>query len=187
MPETTPLVLVVDDDPDTRELYRMVFDMAGFRSADADTVASAVASCRVEAPDVTLSDWRLPDGDGLELADALVRMAETRHTALVAVTGVSMSPELLAQATSRGFSKVLQKPVLPEEILTTVEEMSRVSAGRRLRLAAELTQRYAAPVRRESGHSAPNRSPGGRAAHRATRRSDGRRHAARRRTAAWRR
>lgn len=153
MPETTPLVLVVDDDRDTRELYRMVFDMAGFRSADADTVASAVAACRAEAPDVALSDWRLPDGDGLELADALVRMAETRHTALVAVTGVTMSPELLAQATSRGFSRVLQKPVLPEEILTTVEEMSRLSAGRRLRLAAELTQRYAAPVRRDAART----------------------------------
>ena len=150
---TTPLVLVVDDDRDTRELYRLLFEMAGFRSVDAGTVAGALASCASDVPDVALCDWRLPDGDGLALAEALMSVPDARHTALVAVTGLTMSPQLCDEALARGFSKVLQKPVLPDDILSTVEEMIKVSAQRRLRMAAELTQRYAAPVRREAART----------------------------------
>ena len=41
---TPPLVLVVDDDTDTRELYRMVLESVGYRVEDAGHVSSADAA-----------------------------------------------------------------------------------------------------------------------------------------------
>ena len=44
-----PLVLIVDDDPDTRELYRMVLESVGYRVEDVGLVQGASAA--VAAPD----------------------------------------------------------------------------------------------------------------------------------------
>jgi two-component system C4-dicarboxylate transport response regulator DctD len=118
---TRPLVLVVDDDRDTRELYRVVLEMADYRVLDASSIADAVRLSRREHPAVAIADWRLPDGDGIELADAFAGVS--RHTGLLAVTGMTLSVAEVAVAYSRGFSRVMQKPVLPEALVRTVGEM----------------------------------------------------------------
>ena len=68
---TPPLVLVVDDDTDTRELYRMVLESVGYRVEDAASVSSADAALARVGPDVVLTDWLLPDGNGLDVCRAL--------------------------------------------------------------------------------------------------------------------
>jgi DNA-binding response OmpR family regulator len=116
-----PLVLVVDDDPDTRELYRIALDMGGYRALDAASIADAVRLSRPEPPAVAVGDWRLPDGDGLALASALVDLS--RNTLLLAVTGVTLSQSDVATARGRGFQRVMLKPVLPDELVRTVGEV----------------------------------------------------------------
>jgi len=121
-----PLVLVVDDDRDTRELYRLVLEMADYRVLDAGSIAAAVRLSRTEHPAVAISDWRLPDGDGIELADAVAGVCG--HTGLLAVTGMTLSAAEIATAHSRGFSRVMQKPVLPDALVRTVGELLNVKA-----------------------------------------------------------
>ena len=123
-----PLVLVVDDDRDTRELYRLVLEMADYRVLDAGSIAEAVRLSRPEHPAVAVADWRLPDGDGIELAEAVVGVC--RQTGLLAVTGVTLSASELATAQSRGFTRVMQKPVLPDVLVRTIGEMLDVTAPR---------------------------------------------------------
>ena len=122
MPNSTrPLVLVVDDDPDTRELYRLALDMGGYRALDAASIADAVRLSRPEPPAVAVGDWRLPDGDGFALASALVDVSQ--KTLLLAVTGVTLSPSEVDNARGRGFQRVLLKPVLPDDLVRTVAEV----------------------------------------------------------------
>jgi DNA-binding response OmpR family regulator len=116
-----PLVLVVDDDPDTRELYRLVLEMADYRVLDAGSISDAVRLSQMEHPAMAIADWRLPDGDGIELADELAGVC--RETGLLAVTGMTLTTAEIALAHARGFRRVLQKPVLPDALVRTVGEM----------------------------------------------------------------
>jgi CheY-like chemotaxis protein len=66
-----PFVLVADDDQDTRELYRACFDTNGYRTAEAGTGSQAIVSAVEIVPDVLLTDFVLPDVDGLTIARRL--------------------------------------------------------------------------------------------------------------------
>jgi CheY-like chemotaxis protein len=116
-----PLVLVVDDDRDTRELYRLVLEMADYRVLDAGSIADAVRLSRTEHPAIAIADWRLPDGNGFELADAVAGVC--RRTGLLAVTGVTLTPSEIDTARARGFQRVMQKPVLPDVLVQAIGEM----------------------------------------------------------------
>ena len=116
-----PLVLVVDDDRDTRELYRLVLEMADYRVLDAGSIADAVRLSRPEHPAVAVADWRLPDGNGFELADAVAGVS--RRTGLLAVTGVTLTASEIDTARARGFQRVMQKPVLPDMLVQAIGEM----------------------------------------------------------------
>ena len=66
-----PFVLVADDDRDTRELYRACLDTSGYRTAEASNGSEAIV-CAVEAvPDLLLTDYVMPDVDGLTIARRL--------------------------------------------------------------------------------------------------------------------
>jgi DNA-binding response OmpR family regulator len=124
---TRPLVLVVDDDADTRELYRLALDLEGYRALDAASIADAVRVSRPEPPAVAVGNWRLPDGDGLDLATALVDLSQ--RTLLLAVTGVTLSQSDVDTAHGRGFQRVMLKPVLPDDLVRTVREVLEAAAG----------------------------------------------------------
>jgi len=140
-----PHVLVVDDDGDTRELYSIMLSAVGYRVETAATVrAAAAAMAGRDTPQVVMTDWRLPDGDGFAVADALHAHAASRAVPIVAVTGVSMTPEMETQARARGFTAVLLKPAAPDDILTTVRLAGEIATSRQVRVAAQRLRRYAA-------------------------------------------
>ena len=60
-------VLIVDDEPDLRELLELTVLKMGFDVETAGTVAEARAQLNEHAFSLVLTDMRLPDGDGLEL------------------------------------------------------------------------------------------------------------------------
>jgi len=145
-----PLVLVIDDDRDTRELYRLVLDMAGYRAAEAGDIEEATRVATVLKPDLALCDWRLPDGDGLALAHRLRALPCARRLPLVAVTGVTLRGDALTTARAAGLEQVLLKPELPDAILQTVQRILENRQKRSLRRAALTTARYASHLRRQT-------------------------------------
>ena len=144
--ETSPSVLVVDDDPDTRELYSFLLDSVGYRVEAAGDVSSAAARAARTTPHVVITDWRLPDGDGLAVADAVHARTGSRRVPIIAATGVSMSGALSDEARARGFVSTLLKPISPDDILKTVRFAIDVGMARELRHAAQRLRRYAHAV-----------------------------------------
>ena len=142
----SPHVLVVDDDADTRELYSFLLGSVGYRVEAAGDVASAAETVTRAIPHVVITDWRLPDGDGLMVAAALQSRTASRHVPIIAVTGVSMSPVLSDEARRRGFISTLLKPVSPDDILKAVRFATEVGTARELRRAAQRLRRYARAV-----------------------------------------
>lgn len=114
-----PFVLVVDDDLDTRELYRACFDTNGYRTAEAGTGAQAIAWAVEALPDVLLTDYVLPDLDGLEIARRLKADPRTARICIVMVTGYA-TPDLQRQAQTLGIERVLLKPCLPQAVMREV-------------------------------------------------------------------
>jgi CheY-like chemotaxis protein len=114
-----PTILVVDDDRDTRELYRACFDMSGFATAEAGTGAEAVAAAQRLRPDVLLTDLILPDFDGFEVAQRLKRDAATAGICVILLTGYGI-PDLERKAAAAGVTRALLKPCLPQAMLKEV-------------------------------------------------------------------
>ncbi len=142
------LVLVVDDDLDTRELYTLVFEVAGFRVAAATSVGQALDAARRLHPDVILTDWRLGDGDGLTLCRDLRRHGPTRLIPMVAATGMTLSLEVRAQARQAGCEAFLIKPIDVDVLVRTATAAIQGRQARVLRAAAALVRREASRARR---------------------------------------
>jgi len=149
-----PLVLIVDDDPDTRELYRMVLESVGYRVEDAGHVRTAVAAAAAHLPDVVVTDWMLPDGEGLDVCRGLRAHRQTRKVPIIAVTGVTLDQAAEKHAQLEGITAIIRKPAPPDDILAAIGAALTKAAERRLCDAATRTRRYADQVRRRALSSA---------------------------------
>jgi two-component system phosphate regulon response regulator PhoB len=113
------LILVADDDRDTRELYRACFDTAGYQTAEAGTGSQAIVAAVDIVPDVLLTDYLLPDIDGVTVARRLKSDRRTAGIRILMVTGYSKA-ELPALAAAAGVERVLLKPCLPHTVMREV-------------------------------------------------------------------
>ena len=119
MPPPQPLVLIADDDRDTRELYRACLDTTGFRTAEAGTGSQTIASAIEMVPDVLLTDLVMPDFDGVAVAQRLRADPRTAGIHVLLVTGHA-TPELESRAQTAGIERVLLKPCLPQAVMREV-------------------------------------------------------------------
>jgi len=132
-----PFVLVADDDRDTRELYRACFDTSGYDTAEAGTGSQAIASAVEIVPDVLLTDYVLPDVDGLTIAQRLKADSRTAGIRILMVTGFA-NPDVERRAAAAGIDRVLLKPCPPQ---TVMREVARLIARTGARAAGAARQR----------------------------------------------
>lgn len=114
-------VLVVDDDVETREAFRVLLTQAGMDVVAAASVPEAMQAARSFAPTVVLSDLAMPGEDGFSLVRRLRALERHtgRHATAIAVTGLH-DPAIRRQAISAGFDACLLKPVAPATIVNAV-------------------------------------------------------------------
>lgn len=118
-------VLVVDDEPDTRELLAFVLGQCHAVVVEAASVAEAYAALEGGRFDVLISDVGMPGEDGLSLMRRVRRLPAEgggRIPAL-ALTAYARSEDR-AQALRAGFSMHLSKPIEPTELLLTVAALA---------------------------------------------------------------
>jgi two-component system, cell cycle response regulator DivK len=118
---TRPLVLVVDDYQDAREMYAEFLKASGYRTAEARTGIEAVAKARELLPDCILMDLSLPGIDGWEATRQLKADSTTTHIPVVAITG--HASELASRdARSAGCAAFVLKPALPDAVVEEVKK-----------------------------------------------------------------
>jgi CheY-like chemotaxis protein/anti-sigma regulatory factor (Ser/Thr protein kinase) len=104
-------VLLVDDNHDSREMYRAVLRAHGHHVCEAANAEKALALLADEPLDVAFIDIGLPGGmDGYELARRIRKHPMGQGVRLVALTGYGF-PEDRAQSHKAGFARHLVKPV----------------------------------------------------------------------------
>jgi CheY-like chemotaxis protein len=117
-----PLVLIVEDEADLRELYAQQLAMSGFEVIQAGNGADALASIALREPDVVLMDLSLPVVDGWEATRRLKADDRTSHIPVVALTAHDGSGEL-QRATRAGCDWFVPKPCPPDALIVEVKRV----------------------------------------------------------------
>jgi two-component system response regulator PilR (NtrC family) len=102
-----PKVLVVDDEPDLLELLEMTLSRMGLDTSRAESVAEAQRMLDREPFDLCLTDWNLPDGEGLRVVEHITQKALDVPVAVITAFG---SPENAVAALKAGAFDYLAKP-----------------------------------------------------------------------------
>lgn len=103
-----PLVLIVDDEPDIRELLEITLNRMGIDTRCAENISSAKTFLEEECFDLCLTDMKLPDGDGLELVDLIQELPQAIPIAVITAHG-NMDTAILAM--KKGAFDFISKPV----------------------------------------------------------------------------
>ena len=119
-PTPRPTILVVEDNPITRKLVRATLADTDVEVLDAPDGRTALTIVETRIPDLILQDMRLPDVDGLELAQHLRKLPGIEETPIVAFSG-SLPRLEEARLSPVGFSDVLLKPVEPSRLLAILK------------------------------------------------------------------
>lgn len=119
---TTRLVLIVEDDPETRHLYMGVFADGGFSTEEAHNGLQAFEKALVSRPDLILTDIAVPGIDGIELCRRLRADERTRDIPVIAVTGYE-DRRYPDRALLAGANRVLLKPLDPGALLAEARRL----------------------------------------------------------------
>jgi CheY-like chemotaxis protein len=122
MTDQSPLILVVDDYQDAREMYSEYLQYSGFRVAEARNGNEALEQAFALKPDLILMDLSLPGMDGWEATRRLKADAATRHIPIVALTGHALAGASEG-ARRAGCDSFVTKPCLPDDLVVEVRRM----------------------------------------------------------------
>jgi len=121
-PGLAPLILVVDDFEDARDLFRQILSGHGYRTVTAADGYEAIRKAIALEPALILMDLAMPGLNGFQTTRRLRIDPRTRKIPIVAVTGhASWTYEELAN--QAGCDSFLTKPVSAQDLIA---EMSRV-------------------------------------------------------------
>jgi two-component system cell cycle response regulator DivK len=124
-----PLVLVVEDDPETRRFYSDALEAHGFATDQAHNGHQAFAKALEIAPDLILTDIAVPGLDGIELCRRLRADTRTRAVPVLAITGYG-DRQYPDRARGAGADHVLTKPCDAEMIVTEARRLINAQIGR---------------------------------------------------------
>jgi two-component system cell cycle response regulator DivK len=122
MTDQKPLILVVDDYQDAREMYAEYLEFSGFRVAEARNGNEAVEQAFALHPDLILMDLSLPGMDGWEATRRLKADDRTRQIPIVALTGHALAGASEG-AKRAGCDSFVTKPCLPDDLVVEVRRM----------------------------------------------------------------
>lgn len=120
--EAAPLVLIVDDFQDNREMYAEFLRFAGLRVEEAVNGHEALDKAGALLPDLIVMDLSLPGIDGWEATRRLKREPATKHIPVLALTGHALAG-YSEGARQAGCDAFVTKPCLPEALLSEIRRM----------------------------------------------------------------
>jgi signal transduction histidine kinase/DNA-binding response OmpR family regulator len=114
-------ILVVDDDPDTRELVSTILTGCGSQVRCSESAADALEAFEEWTPDLLVSDIGMPNEDGYSLIRKVrqLRSKRAKHVPALALTAYA-TDEDRSLALSAGFQMHLAKPIEPENLISSI-------------------------------------------------------------------
>lgn len=110
--------LIVDDEPDIRELLTIALEQLDLAVTEASDLAGGIAALKTNTFDFCLTDMRLPDGDGLNLIDHIQLKYPDLPVAMITAHG---NTDIAVEALQRGAFDFVSKPVQLERLRALVQ------------------------------------------------------------------
>ena len=123
---TRPLALIVDDEPDIRELLSITLQRMDIDTRSCGDVGSAKAQLRNREFQLCLTDMRLPDGDGLDLVEWMQAQGLRTPVAVITAHG---NVETAVRALKSGAFDFISKPLDLANLRKLVANALRLSSG----------------------------------------------------------
>jgi DNA-binding response OmpR family regulator len=121
---TVKTVLVVDDDPDIRDLITWKLNQAGYTTAVAGDGEAALAEVSSDGgaslPDLILVDWMMPKMTGIEVCRALRDNPATARVPVILLTAKAQEAEV-ERGFAAGVDDYIVKPFSPREMLGRIQ------------------------------------------------------------------
>jgi DNA-binding response OmpR family regulator len=117
-----PRILLVDDDPDIRDMLSFKLANAGFEvhsEADGET---GLAASRELQPDVVLLDWMMPGLTGPEVCQQLREDPDTASTPIILLTARAQEADI-QRGFATGADDYISKPFSPRELVSRVNAL----------------------------------------------------------------
>jgi hypothetical protein len=128
-------VLLVDDEPDTRELMTSALEMRGAIVTSATSARDALSTLTHGDFDVLLADIAMPDQDGYELIQTVRSLPAVRAASIPAAAVTACASETdRGRALAAGFQIHLAKPVPPDALARTVARLAAMTASQSSRV-----------------------------------------------------
>jgi len=121
-------VLIVDDDPEFREILAFDFESSGYEVSQAENANAAIEALAKSRINVIVSDVRMPDGDGVMLLNRIAERKRSEGIILIFVTGfLDLS---LMEAFDLGAEGFLLKPFDRRALISAVQRLLLPMAAR---------------------------------------------------------
>lgn len=118
-------LLVVDDDPDTRQILTILFELEGAEIKAVGSASEALEVMTYFKPDILISDIYLPDEFGFSLLSKVrnMRIRKEEWIPAIALTG-AIGDQDRACALASGFQMILYKPIMLDELVSAVASLA---------------------------------------------------------------
>ncbi len=125
---TPQTVMLVEDEPEIREMLSYALTRAGFSTVTAGSAEEALQLLDGQLPAVVIIDWMLPGASGLELARRLRRDELFAELPLIMLTARGEEADKLKGFDS-GIDDYITKPFSPKELIARIRALQRRSSG----------------------------------------------------------
>jgi CheY-like chemotaxis protein len=120
-------VLVVDDEPMTRNLLRMILSHAGYAIYEAEDGLDALEKIKDLAPDLVVLDVMMPIMDGIDVCKAVRGDAATADLPIIMLSAYANSG-VVEDSMKAGANRYLTKPISRKKLLEEVRELLEAAA-----------------------------------------------------------
>ena len=120
MPEKKAQILVVDDEPDIRNILKDILEDEGYNVATAEDAQTARTQFAATTPDLVLLDIWMPNEDGISVLNSWVEQDALTTTPVIMISGHG-TVENAVEAVKLGAYDFLEKPLSTGKLLLSVE------------------------------------------------------------------
>ena len=120
MTDSKPHILVVDDEPDIRNILQDILQDEGYSVSTAENAKEARLRFREDQPNLVLLDIWMPKEDGISVLKSWVESSQLGHTPVVMISGHG-TVENAVEAVKLGAYDFLEKPLSTGKLLLSVE------------------------------------------------------------------
>lgn len=118
-----PLILLVEDDRATREMFDYALRMEGFDVSVAGDGLAALRFIEQQLPDLIVLDLDLPHVSGIDIQQEVMAHAETSAIPIIVVTGTE------GKVPEQGVFQILRKPTTPDVLIAVIHKALAPSDG----------------------------------------------------------